>query len=126
MSRREEEENISISQDFILHSISQGAITGKITSLTVPQVKADAYIDIIITYNATNPNGSWTNWWKIFLVARDSLGNQELVKDADVKAGSFSDSGSWRLWKMPSKAITLWIKLYGHDEIVPWNWAWWS
>jgi len=123
--REDEEERISISQDLGLRSISQGSITGAITSLTVPQVKAGAYIDIDIAYNAYNPNGSFLNWWKIFIVARDSKGNKELVKDANVASDRFVDSGSWRLWKMPSVSIGLEIRLFGHDEIVPWDWAWW-
>lgn len=105
--------------------VFQGAITGTITSLVVPQVRATAYIDINISYNAYNPNGSFWNWWKIFIVAKDSLGNKEEVKAATVSSDRFSDSGSWRLWKMPSQPIQLEIRLYGHDEVLPWDWSWW-
>lgn len=105
--------------------VFQAAITGTITYLDVPEVKAGAYIDINITYNAYNPNGSFWNWWKIFVVAKDSLGNKEEVKAATVTSDRFSDSGSWRLWKMPGQPITLEIRLYGHDEVLPWDWSWW-
>ena len=124
MSRQEEEELISVKGNPILRSIS-GIITGSITSLNVPQVAAGAYIDITLAYNAYNPNGSFWNSWKVFVVAKDSLGHKELVKDADARSDSFSDSGTWRLWQMPNTAIRLEIRLYGHDEIVPWDWAWW-
>lgn len=123
---RRDEEGIVIAGDFGLRSITQGLITGGITSLTVPQVKAGAYIDITIAYNAYNPNGSFWNPWKIFLVAKDSLGNKELVKDATIYSNKFSDSGTWRLWKMPSQNISLVIRLFGHDEVKSWDWAWWS
>ena len=137
MSRREEEKigraptttpgpkrRIELKGGGRLRSIS-GVITGAITSLNVTPVKAGAYIDISIAYNAYNPNGSFLNPWKIFIVAKDSAGNKELVKDANVLSDRFSDSGSWRLWQMPAKEITLEVRLYGHDEVVPWNWAWW-
>ena len=101
-------------------------ISGKITSFTVEQVKPGEYINIKMAYDATNPNGSFWNPWKIFVVAKDSAGNRELVKDADVKSDKFTDSGTWRLWKMPAQTITLEVRLYGHDEIVPWDWRWWS
>lgn len=108
-----------------LRRLSFGSITGGIISLSVPQVKAGEYIDITMAYNGYNPNGSFWNPWKIFVVAKDSLGNRELVKDVDVRDDEFSDSGTWRLWKMPSSAMTLEIRLYGHDELVPWDWGWW-
>ena len=122
---RQEEELISTRGNLILSSIS-GDITGSITSLNVPQVAAGAYIDITLAYNAYNPNGSFVNSWKVFVVAKDSLGHKEMVKDVDVKSDNFTDSGSWRLWQMPSSAIHLEIRLYGHDEIVPWDWSWWT
>lgn len=100
-------------------------ISGKITSFSIKPVKAGEYLDLIIAYNASNPGGSFINPWKIFIVAKDSLGNKEMVKDADVRSDSFSDSGTWRLWKMPASTITLEVRLYGHDEIVPWDWRWW-
>ena len=108
-----------------LRRVAQGSITGQITSLSVPQVKAGAYIDIVIAYNAYNPNGSFWNPWKIFIVAKDNLGHKDMAKDADVRDDEFSDSDSLRLFQMPSQSIQLEIRLYGHDELVSWNWDWW-
>lgn len=100
-------------------------ISGKITSFKIPQVKAGEYLDVTLEYNAFNPNGSFFNPWKIFVVAKDSIGNKEMVKDADVRSDKFTDSGTWRLWKMPNSTITVEVRLFGHDEIVPWDWRWW-
>lgn len=98
---------------------------GSITSINIDEVKAGAYLDLDISYRVEDSGASWTDPIKVFLVARDSLGNAELVKDADVRSDPFTDSGSWRLWKMPNQAIALEVRLFGHDEIVPWNWSWW-
>ena len=125
--RREEE--IAISSQFI----AQGSIYGTISVLTVPPVKAGAYIDIDITYYVVNPNGSFWNPWKVFIVAKDSMGKKEMVKDVTVKddeypAGALSGNlqrDTLRLWQMPNQAITLQIRLYAHDEVVSWNWVWW-
>lgn len=101
-------------------------ITGEITKLIVKPAKPGEYIDIELAYAAYNPEGSFFDWWKIFIIAKDSLGNKEMVKDADVKSDNFNDSGEWRLWKMPSKEITLEVRLYGHNELEPWDWSWWK
>ena len=104
-----------------IRSIS-GEITGSISALEAAQVSPESYIDIDLAYSAFNPN---EGRWKIFVVAQDSKGNKELVKDADVQGPDFEDEGSWRLWKMPAETINLEVRLYAHDEIVAWTWAWW-
>ena len=110
----------------MLRAIS-GNITGMIASMNVPQVKAGDSLNLTISYNANNPTGGplFGQIWKIYIVAVDSLGNRKIVKDADVKAKEFSDSGNWYLWKMPSERVTLEVRLYGCDEVKPWDWAWW-
>ena len=106
-------------------NLSQATLDGAINSLVVPQVKAGAYIDITLNYWASNTEGSLLHAWKIFVVAKDNLGNKELVKDADVRAATFTDSGNWRLWQMPGQAIRLEVRLYALDAIEPWDWSWW-
>lgn len=106
--------------------ISAGVIYGSIKSLIVPPRQPGEYIDIEISYEATNPKGaSVLDPWKIFLVAKDDAGNKEMVKDADVVTGTFSETDSLRLWKMPNVPINLEVRLYAHQEIVPWDWSWW-
>ena len=100
-------------------------ITGKIVSCSIPQVKAGAQIKMAITYSCNNPQGSAIDPWKFYIVAKDDVGNQKLVKTADVRADYFKDSDSLNLWVMPSKAINLEVRIYGHNELESWNWNWW-
>jgi len=108
-------------------AISAGVITGSISSLTVDPRQPGEYIDIKIAYSASNPKGgSFLDPWKIFIVAKDNAGNKKMVKDANVTNPTFQDSGTWRLWQMPNTPISLEVRLYAHQEVVPWNWDWWK
>ena len=109
----------------LIGGIGNPGITGSITSLNIPQVKAGQQIVMNISYDCRNPDGSWFDPWKFYLVAKDSLGNKKLVKTADVRADYFKDSDSLNLWSMPSQNITIEIRMYGHNELESWNWNWW-
>lgn len=100
-------------------------ITGKIVSCSIPQVKAGVTIKMDISYSCNNPQGSFLDPWKFYIVAKDDAGNRKLVKTADVRGDYFKDSDSLNLWVMPSKAINLEVRIYGHNELVSWNWNWW-
>jgi len=108
--------------------ISAGVITGSISSLTVDPRQPGEYIDIKISFSASNPKGgSLLDPWKIFIVAKDTAGNKEMVKDANVTNPTYSQTnGSFRLWQMPSTPISLEVRLYAHQEVVGWDWAWWQ
>jgi len=103
--------------------IGSSSIIGNISRLSVAQVKPGDYIDIDISFEASNPGALY---WKLFLVAMDNLGNKELVQATRVLGGSFTKSDRYRLWKMPSQTITIDVRLFGHDDAAyDWHWSDW-
>lgn len=101
-----------------------GSITGGITKAEIKEVKTGEYLDLDVAFNGSNPGA---NYWKLFLVAMDSVGNKELVQATRVIGSSFTKTDKYRLWKMPSQGVNVEIRLYGHDEAgYRWNWADWK
>lgn len=107
-------------------AISAGVITGGISSLTADPRQPGEYIDIKISWSASNPKGgSMLDPWKIFIIAKDSTGNKEVVKTARVTNPSIQDTDTLRLWQMPDTPIALEVRLYAHQKMVDWDWSWW-
>lgn len=110
--------------------ISAGVITGSISSITIAPRQPGEYIDMVISYSASNPKGGSTlDPWRLFIISKDNLGNKDVhtVGALDrITDPSIDATETLKLWQMPNEPISLEVRLYAHQELKSWNWDWWK
>ena len=101
-------------------------IGAAITKLEVPAKKAGQTLVMDIAYTITGTGATLANPVKIFIVAKDDVGNKKELKGLTLWRDSYSGTDSLNLWPMPSRIIKLEVRIYWHPEIKGWDWAWWK
>lgn len=101
-------------------------IAATITSLTIAPRKVGEILLADISYTISGTGAALLNPVKIFIVAKDNMGNKKELKGLTLWQDSYSGEDTLNMWQMPNATITVEVRIYWHSEVVGWDWTWWK